>query len=502
MRLLAPLHPKKDPLSTHFSNYEPARAEAQSAPAAGPVATEPVSPAASAAGRDSAGWDALELSPALTAAVRAAGYAEPSPIQLKAIPHVFAGRDVLGCAQTGTGKTAAFALPILDALVAEDAHSNGRAIRALVLAPTRELAAQIGASFLKYAPKGSLRCHVVFGGVGKNPQVQALRRGLDVLVATPGRLLDLMQEGHVDLSRVETFVLDEADRMLDMGFLPDVRRVAAALPKRRQTLLFSATMPKEIRALAERLLVNPVEVAVDRVASTVAPLEQFVYFVEGPRKSDLLLALLQAGSIERALVFTRTKHGANRLAQKLTRARIQADAIHGNKSQPARERALAAFKRGTTRVVVATDIAARGIDVKDLPHVVNFDIPHEPETYVHRVGRTGRAGASGTAVSLCASNERSMLAAIERLTQKRLERLEVPAGFGSAAHSARSEGAAHVREERRAEHRGEHPSRGEHRSEHRNAGPAGDARGPSSRRRSRGGRGRRGGATRGASAGR
>jgi ATP-dependent RNA helicase RhlE len=281
-----------------------------------------------------------------------------------------------------------------------------------------------------------------------------------------------------------------------MGFLPDVRRVAAALPKRRQTLLFSATMPKEIRVLAERLLVNPVEVAVDRVASTVAPLEQFVYFVEGSRKADLLLSLLHAGSIERALVFTRTKHGANRLAQKLSRASIQADAIHGNKSQPARERALASFKRGTTRVVVATDIAARGIDVKDLPHVVNFDIPHEPETYVHRVGRTGRAGASGTAVSLCASNERSMLAAIERLTQKRLERLEVPAGFGAGAHAARSEGASYARDERRVEHRGEH------RSEHRNAGPAGDARGPSSRRRSRGGRGRRGGATRGASAGR
>jgi ATP-dependent RNA helicase RhlE len=480
-------------LNTDFTSYEPARAEAQSAPAAGPGVTNPAT---------SAGWDALDLSPALTAAVRAAGYAEPSPIQLKAIPHVFAGRDVLGCAQTGTGKTAAFALPILDTLIAEDGRSGPHAIRALVLAPTRELAAQIGASFLKYAPKGSLRCHVVFGGVGKGPQVQALRRGLDVLVATPGRLLDLMNEGRVDLSRVETFVLDEADRMLDMGFLPDVRRVAAALPKRRQTLLFSATMPREIRVLAERLLVNPVEVAVDRIASTVAPLEQFVYFVEGPRKADLLLSLLQAGSIERALVFTRTKHGANRLAEKLTRARIQADAIHGNKSQPARERALASFKRGTTRVVVATDIAARGIDVKDLPHVVNFDIPHEPETYVHRVGRTGRAGASGTAVSLCGSNERSMLAAIERLTQKRLQKLEVPNGFGAAAHAARSEGAGYAREERRAEHRGEHQNRGEHRSEHRNAGPAGDSRGPSSRRRSRGGRGRRGGATRGATAGR
>jgi ATP-dependent RNA helicase RhlE len=463
---------QKDHLNNHFSSYEPVRAEAQSAPAAdlgadsAPALSEPAK---------SAGWSALDLSPALAAAVRAAGYAEPTPIQKKAIPQVFAGRDVLGCAQTGTGKTAAFALPILDGVLADPATRSGPSrIRALVLAPTRELAAQIGASFAKYAPRGSVRCHVIFGGVGKGPQVQALRRGLDVLVATPGRLLDLMQERAVDLGHVETFVLDEADRMLDMGFLPDVRRIAAALPTRRQTLLFSATMPAEIRALAERLLVNPVEVAVDRIASTVAPLEQYVYFVEGPRKSDLLLSLLEGGSIERALVFTRTKHGANRLAQKLTRARISADAIHGNKSQPARERALASFKRGATRVVVATDIAARGIDVKDLPHVVNFDIPHEPETYVHRVGRTGRAGASGTAISLCGSSERPLLAAIERLTQKRLERREVPQGFGAVAHQARSQGAAHARS-------------------------APDHRGPSARRR---GRGRRGSASRGAAAGR
>ena len=440
-------------MNTHFSSYEPVRAEAQSAPAADPGA---VSAPALAEPAKPAGWSALDLSPALSAAVCAAGYAEPTPIQKKAIPHVFAGRDVLGCAQTGTGKTAAFALPILDNVLADEPRSGPNRIRALVLAPTRELAAQIGASFAKYAPRGSVRCHVIFGGVGKGPQVQALRRGLDVLVATPGRLLDLMQERVVDLGHVETFVLDEADRMLDMGFLPDVKRVAAALPRRRQTLLFSATMPAEIRALAERLLVNPVEVAVDRVSSTVAPLEQYVYFVENPRKSDLLLSLLEGGSIERALVFTRTKHGANRLAQKLVRARISADAIHGNKSQPARERALASFKRGATRVVVATDIAARGIDVKDLPHVVNFDIPHEPETYVHRVGRTGRAGASGTAISLCGSNERPLLAAIERLTRTKLERREVPQGFGAAprapqpaAHATRSEGAVHARTERR-----------------------------------------------------
>jgi ATP-dependent RNA helicase RhlE len=426
-------------------------------------------------------FETLGLSQALVAAVHAAGYREPTPIQQQAIPHVFSGRDVLGCAQTGTGKTAAFALPILDALLAEDAGAPRGRIRALVLAPTRELAAQIGASFAKYAPRGRVRTHVVFGGVGKGPQVQALRRGLDVLVATPGRLLDLMGEGCVDLRGVETFVLDEADRMLDMGFLPDVRRIVAALPKQRQTLLFSATMPDEIRRLAERLLVNPVEVAVDRIASTVAPLEQYVYFLDTGRKAELLLALLADGSIERALVFTRTKHGANRLAQKLVRARIEADAIHGNKSQSARERALASFKRGTTRVVVATDIAARGIDVKDLPHVVNFDLPHEPETYVHRVGRTGRARAAGTAVSFCSRDERPLLSAIERLTQTPLGRLELPAGLAAAAIPAPESGRPE-----RAHRERPHGDRSERR------GP-----GPSARRR---GRGRRGHGARGASA--
>ena len=388
------------------------------------------------AGGGDAGFDGLELAPALAAAVRAAGYTDPTPIQQRAIPHVLAGRDVLGCAQTGTGKTAAFALPILDALLAKPARDGGRGIRALVLAPTRELASQIAASFLKYAPRGRIRCHVVFGGVGKGPQVQALRRGLDVLVATPGRLLDLMGEGVVDLRQVETFVLDEADRMLDMGFLPDVRRIVSALPRQRQTLMFSATMPREIRALADRLLCEPVEVAVDRIASTVAPLAQYVYFVETARKTDLLLALLRGGEIDRALVFTRTKHAANRLTDKLVRAHIQAEALHGNKSQAARERALANFKRGTTRVVVATDIAARGIDVKDLSHVVNFDVPNQPETYVHRVGRTGRAGAAGTALSLCAASERSFLTSIERLTRRRLDRLELPQGFSAGLREA------------------------------------------------------------------
>jgi ATP-dependent RNA helicase RhlE len=396
---------------------------------------EPAAPTQASGGGS---FEALGLSPEICERVRAAGYTTPTPIQCQAIPRVLGGRDLLGSAQTGTGKTAAFALPILEALRAAGPPLGLRPIRALVLAPTRELAAQIGASFLRYAPRGSLRCHVVFGGVGKGPQVHALRRGIDVLVATPGRLLDLMNDGEVDLRQVDTFVLDEADRMLDMGFVQDVRRIARALPKRRQTLLFSATMPRAIRALANQLLGDPIELAVDPVSSTVEPLDQYVYFVDAGRKIDLLVGLLTGGDVDRALVFTRTKHGANRVVQQLNRARIGADAIHGNKSQSARERALDAFKRGRTRVVVATDLASRGIDVKDLPHVINFDMPNEPEVYVHRVGRTGRAGASGTALSLCAPSERGFLASIERLTKRRIERREVSAELAARVGAARA----------------------------------------------------------------
>jgi len=345
-------------------------------------------------------------------------YSEPTPIQRDAIPHVLEGRDLLGCAQTGTGKTAAFALPILDILQGGGGVRGRAVIRALVLAPTRELAAQIGASFQAYGGHLALRTRVIFGGVGKQPQLDALRRGIDVLVATPGRLLDLMREGAVNLSSVEMFVLDEADRMLDMGFIDDVRRVVAALPARRQTLLFSATMPRAIRDLASRILHDPVELAVDPVASTAAPVEQSVHFVEGAGKLGLLLDLLAGEAIERALVFTRTKHRANRLARDLERAGVASAAIHGNKSQSARERALAQFKADELRVVVATDIAARGIDIKELDTVINFDVPNEPETYVHRIGRTGRAGSLGSAVSLCAPEERGFLTAIERLIQK------------------------------------------------------------------------------------
>ncbi len=367
-------------------------------------------------------FEALGLAPRLCDAVATAGYRTPTPIQHAAIPSVLAGRDLLGCAQTGTGKTAAFALPILHQLAAEP-RGRRPAVRALVLAPTRELAAQIADSFTRYAKGTGIRTFVVFGGVGRVPQVRALTRPPEVLVATPGRLLDLMGTRDVSLAEVRHVVLDEADRMLDMGFVRDVRRIMAAVPARRQCLLFSATMPPEIAALAADVLDRPEHVAVDPVASTCEPIEQSVYFVESAQKLRLLVDVLQRQDVERALVFTRTKHGANRVAQGLARASIGAAAIHGNKSQSARERALAEFRRGTTRVVVATDLASRGLDVRGITHVVNYDIPVDAESYVHRVGRTGRAGASGIAVSFCSSGERSALASIERLTRRRLVRL-------------------------------------------------------------------------------
>jgi ATP-dependent RNA helicase RhlE len=381
------------------------------------------------------GFEALDLDPELISVLGTLGYTEPTPIQRDAIPHILEARDVLACAQTGTGKTAAFALPILDELLRIEPDGRRRPIRALVLAPTRELAAQIAESFRSYTPKGRISCEVVFGGVGKGPQVTALRRGVDVLVATPGRLLDLMGDGEVDLSQVEMYVLDEADRMLDMGFLPDVRRITDALPQERQTLLFSATQPREIRELASRLLYEPVEVAVDPISSTVEPVSQSVYFVDGPRKLALLLTLLESEQIARALVFTRTKRRADRLARSLSHEGVEAAAIHGDKSQSIRVRTLDSFKRGRTRVLVATDVAARGIHVEDIDTVINFDIPNEPETYVHRVGRTGRAGASGTALSLCGSDEREQLASIERLTRRKLQALETPSALASTRSS-------------------------------------------------------------------
>jgi ATP-dependent RNA helicase RhlE len=360
------------------------------------------------------------LSQPLLRAVGDEGYTEPTAIQEQAIPHVLAGRDLLGCAQTGTGKTAAFALPILERLMRDSDVLGRRKPRVLVLSPTRELAAQIDASFGAYGRYARISHTVVFGGVNINRQIQALSRGVDVLVATPGRLLDLMGQGATSLDEVSIFVLDEADRMLDMGFIHDVKRIAAAVPKRRQTLLFSATMPSTIRTLSRSLLVNPIEVAVTPVASTAEKVDQGVYFVEKNDKRRLLVKLLADGAIDRALVFTRTKHGANRVVEHLEKSGVAAAAIHGNKSQSARERALSMFKEGRMRVLVATDVAARGIDIDGLQHVINFDLPNVPECYVHRIGRTGRAGASGQALSFCDTEERSYLKGIEKLIRQQI----------------------------------------------------------------------------------
>ncbi len=360
---------------------------------------------------------ALGLAEPLLRAVLGEGYTTPTPIQSQAIPHVLAARDLLGCAQTGTGKTAAFALPILDRLMRANRspHRRGRSIRVLVVSPTRELAAQIGESFRVYGRHTTFRLAVVFGGVGQHPQTRALQQGVDILVATPGRLLDLRNQGFVDLSAVEIFVLDEADRMLDMGFMPDVRRIVAALPSRRQTLLFSATMPEAIAGLANSILRDPVRLRIAPVQATTELVRQSVVFVPRPYKTEFLAKYLAARTVARTLVFARTKRGADRVARQLNRAGIAADSLHGDKSQSARQRALAEFKANRTGVLVATDIAARGIDVEGISHVVNFDLPREPETYIHRIGRTGRAGATGVAVSLCDHEEKEHLRAIERL---------------------------------------------------------------------------------------
>lgn len=366
----------------------------------------------------------LGLSAPILHAVTAQGYTTPTPIQQQAIPHVLAGRDLLGCAQTGTGKTAAFALPILQRMTSRGqstmAAKRRRPIRVLVLAPTRELAAQIGESFQAYGRHSGLRQAVIFGGVSQRPQTKALEQGIDVLIATPGRLVDLIGQGFVDLRAVEVFVLDEADRMLDMGFLPDLRRVIAKLPAVRQTLFFSATMPAEIAKLAEAILHDPVQIRIPAVKANAPRIEQSVYFVPRQQKPRLLSDVLNSGQVTRALVFTRTKHGADRVVRQLSRSGIRAAAIHGNKSQQARQRTLAAFKGDAAPILVATDIASRGIDVDGVSHVVNYDLPHEPETYVHRIGRTGRAGAVGTAISFCDDEERQQLKAIERLLGRSL----------------------------------------------------------------------------------
>lgn len=362
----------------------------------------------------------LNLIDPLLRAITAEGYDTPTPIQQQSIPYVLDGRDIVGCAQTGTGKTAAFALPILQLLSKNPAQSQRRVVRALILSPTRELASQIAESFASYGRHTGLRAAVIFGGVGQTPQVDALKRGVDILVATPGRLLDLMTQGHVRLNNLEIFVLDEADRMLDMGFIHDVRRVLKVLPPRRQNLLFSATMPKDIQDLADSFLNNPAKVEVTPQATTVEKIAQSVYFVSKQDKRPLLEHLLRDRAIRRVLIFTRTKHGANKLAKQLSDGGVRADAIHGNKSQSARERALSDFKAGTIRALVATDIAARGIDVDDVTHVINYELPNEPESYVHRIGRTARAGAEGIAMSFCDSEERAYLRDIERIIRLRV----------------------------------------------------------------------------------
>jgi ATP-dependent RNA helicase RhlE len=364
------------------------------------------------------------LIPELLAAVAQAGYETPTPIQQQAIPPALAGKDVLGCAQTGTGKTAAFSLPVLQRI---DSVASGQPVlRALVLTPTRELAAQIAESFATYGAGLDLEHAVIFGGVSEKPQMKELAQGVDILVATPGRLLDLMDRRIVRLDRLEIFVLDEADRMLDMGFIHDVKRVIAALPPKRQTLLFSATMPQEIRTLAARLMKDPVYVSVTPVSSTAEKIQQSVYFTDKAQKRRLLLHILSKPEVKRTLVFSRTKHGANRVVQYLDAGGIACAAIHGNKSQGARTRALEGFRSGELPVLVATDIAARGIDVDGVTHVVNFDLPNVPETYVHRIGRTARAGAEGIAVSFCDHEERPYLADIERLIKVRIERMDGP----------------------------------------------------------------------------
>lgn len=370
-------------------------------------------------------FEDLKLIEPILRALQTEGYTQPTPIQEKAIPHILQGKDLLGCAQTGTGKTAAFAIPILQLLkINAQAAAKPRGIRTLILTPTRELAIQIDESFAAYGRYTGLRHAVIFGGVSQHSQVETLRRGIDILVATPGRLLDLMNQGFINLHAIELFVLDEADRMLDMGFIHDVRKVIAKLPAKRQSLFFSATMPTEIQKLADTILTDPVTVEVTPVSSTAEKIDQCVYFVEKGDKRALLQHLLKQGTISRVLIFTRTKHGADRVVKELERAGTSSEAIHGNKSQNARQRALKNFKSGETRVLVATDIAARGIDVEEITHVINYELPNEPETYVHRIGRTARAGASGIAISFCEAEERAYLKDIQKLIAKTIPVIE------------------------------------------------------------------------------
>lgn len=390
-------------------------------------------------------FNELNLIEPILRALQQEGYDTPTPIQQQAIPIVLKGRDLMGCAQTGTGKTCAFAVPILQNLYNSNANNNRRKIRCLVATPTRELAIQIQESFEAYGRHTGLKSVVIFGGVGQKPQTDAIQRGTDILIATPGRLLDLMNQGFITLRDIEYFVLDEADRMLDMGFVHDVKKIIKALPQRRQSLFFSATMPAEIVSLANTILSNPESVSVTPVSSTADTVQQYLYHTDKNNKINLLTDILKHRSIETALVFTRTKHGADKVVRMLIKAGIRAEAIHGNKGQSARQRALSNFKDKTTRVLVATDIAARGIDIDELAWVVNYDIPNIPETYVHRIGRTGRAGASGTALSFCEQEERPYIRDIEKLIRKSIPLAEnnpYPASSAPAQSGVQSNAAS------------------------------------------------------------
>ena len=364
-------------------------------------------------------FEKLKLIEPILKALKSEGYTTPTPIQAQTIPLALERNDILGCAQTGTGKTAAFAIPIIQLLTQDKNIAPGKKlIRSLILTPTRELAIQIGESFENYGKHTNLKCKVIFGGVNQHSQVEALRSGIDILIATPGRLLDLMNQKYVHLNSIQFFVLDEADRMLDMGFVNDVKKIIAKLPSKKQSLFFSATMPPVIVQLADTILVNPAKVEVTPVSSTANTINQVVYFVDKDNKRHLLIDILKNKDIERALVFTRTKHGADRVAKDLTRVGIHTQAIHGNKSQNARQAALTNFKAKITRVLVATDIAARGIDIDELSHVINYELPNVPESYVHRIGRTGRAGASGIAIAFCDAEEKEYLKDIQKLIGK------------------------------------------------------------------------------------
>ncbi len=388
----------------------------------------------------------------LQQAIAGEGYTTPTPIQQQTIPHLLAGRDVLGCAQTGTGKTAAFTLPLLQALTSTPNNRKPGHPRALILTPTRELAAQIGQSIATYGQYLQIRHTVIFGGVGQMPQERALRQGVDIVVATPGRLLDLMQQRHICLDAIEIFVLDEADRMLDMGFMPSVRRIIAPLPRKRHSLFFSATMPPVVAALAKELLHAPVHITVDPESPTVDRIAQKVMFVDKGHKDALLVDVIQRENMAKVIVFTRTKHGADRVVRKLAKADVSAHAIHGNKSQNARTRALEQFRLGRVRALVATDIAARGIDVDGITHVINFDVPQDAESYVHRIGRTARAGSSGSSISFCSAREREALRGIESLIRK-----PVPVETAHPWHSKTAREATGT--DARPEPRGQRPPR-------------------------------------------